>query len=351
MLEFLDTAIDYISGLNTLPWILIGFILTIVFTRLLGEEYASKKMRQNSLILLFVFVPLLLFRILLNVDFGIDEIIFTGACFIILTLMYILAYLFASYKVKKFNLKGKEKWNYIKTVLTNQGRSSAFVGGMMLIIDEWRVQVIIYMIIGAVFLFALIPLILSIFHKKEINNVKGEKVKTLPWYLKVFPLYLGAVAFTAIILHATTGVTTKDPTDFNRLFNYLTQITIPAALYFVGAGIHPRDLKIDEMKKLFGFKNKIKDHWLWVRNIFFLSVVITPILTLAVMLPIYVFGLVSSAWFAVIVINSILPITSTNIFLVPYGIDKKVTAHSVTWTTIVCVPIVVFLITIFSTYL
>ena len=38
-------------------------------------------------------------------------------------------------------------------------------------------------------------------------------------------------------------------------------------------------------------------------------------------------------------------------FLVPYGIDKKVTALSVTWTTIICVPIVVALITIFGIYL
>jgi len=351
MLEFLDIAIEWISGLNTLVWILIGFVLTILFTKLLGEEYINKKMKENALILLFIFVPLLLFRILLNVDFRIDEIIFTGACFVILTLMYLLAYFFASYKVKKINLTGEGKWNYIKTVLTNQGRSSAFVGGMMLIIDEWRVQVVIYMIVGAVFLFALIPLILSILHKKEITNFKGEKVKALPWYLKIFPLYLGIVAFTAIILHTTTGVTTKDPTDFNRLFNYLTQITIPAALYFVGAGIHPHDLKIDEMKKLFSLNNKIKEHWLFVRNIFFLTVIITPLLTVVIILPIYAFGITSSEWFAVIVINSILPITSTNMFLVPYGIDKKVTAHSVTWTTIVCVPIVVALITIFKTYL
>jgi hypothetical protein len=88
-----------------------------------------------------------------------------------------------------------------------------------------------------------------------------------------------------------------------------------------------------------------------VRTIFFLIVVITPILTLTVMLPLYIIGVITSAWFAVIIINSILPITSTNMFLIPYGIDKKVTALSVTWTTIVCVPIVVFLISFFKLYL
>ena len=199
MFEFLDTSINYISGLNTLPWILIGFILTILFSKILGENRVNIIMKRNALILLFVFVPLLLFRILLNVDFGNEEIIFTVSCFLILTLMYILAYFFARYKVRKINLKGKEKWSYIKTVLTNQGRSSAFVGGIMLIVDEWRVQVIIYMIIGAIFLFALIPLILSFLHKREIKNVKEEKIKALPWYLKIFPLYLGVFAFSAIV--------------------------------------------------------------------------------------------------------------------------------------------------------
>lgn len=352
MLEFLDVVTNYISGLYTLPWILIGFIVTVLLSRFLGEEKVNKAMKKIGLILLYVFVPLLLFRILLNVDFGGNEISFTIACFVILFLMYVLAYLFAKYKTKKMGMTAEEKNHFIKTVLTNQGRSSAFVGGMMLTIEEWQVQALIYMIIGAVYLFAIIPGILSYLHKKEITKSdKTAKIMALPWYLKIFPVYLFAFAFAAVAIHGITGITVKDPTDFNRFFVFFTQITIPAALYYVGAGIHPRDLKIDEMKKLFSLKKivKTKDHWPWVRNIFFLTVLITPILTLAVMLPIYVVGLVSSAWFAVIVINSILPITSTNMFLVPYGIDEKVTAHSVTWTTIVCVPIVVILITIFKT--
>jgi len=352
MLEFLDTSISYISGLNTLPWILIGFILTIILSKLLGEENVIKAMKRNALILLFIFVPLLLFRILLNVDFRIEEIYFTITCFIILTLMYLLAYFYANKNSKKMKLKGEKKWNYIKTVLTNQGRSSAFVGGMMLIIPEWQVQVLIYMIIGAVFLFAIIPLILSILHKKEMETSgEKEKIKGLPWYLKIFPLYLFAFAFAAIILHGIFGVTTKATNDFNSFFNFFTQITIPAALYFVGAGIHPKDLKIEEIKKLFSLKNNSKDHWLWIRTIFVLTVIITPIFTVIFMSPLYYVGIISSAWFSVIVINSILPITSTNMFLIPYGIDKKVTALSVTWTTIICVPIVVVLITLFKFYL
>ncbi len=353
MFESLDVVTSYISGLYTLPWILIGFILTVLFTRLFGEEVVNKVMKKNALILLYIFVPLLLFRILLNVDFGSSEINFTIVCFIILTIMYILAYSFAKYKVKKMNLSLEEKDHFIKTVLTNQGRSSAFVGGAMLAISQWQVQALIYMIIGAIFLFAIIPGILSYLHKKEIKKSdKASKIKALPWYLKIFPVYLFAFAFTAIALHGLTGISVKDPTDLNRFFVFFTQCTIPAALYYVGAGIHPRDLKIDEMKKLFGIKidKKLRDHWSWVRTIFFLTVIVTPLLTFVFMLPIYVFGLITGAWFSVIVINSILPITSTNMFLVPYGIDRKVTAHSVTWTTIVCVPIVVLLITIFRIF-
>ncbi len=354
MLEFLDTVTNYISGLYTLPWILVGFILTVLFTRLLGEDFVNKAMKRNALILLYIFVPLLLFRILMNVDFGSNEISFTIVCFIILTLMYILAYLFAKNRVEKMELTVKEKNNFIKTVLTNQGRSSAFVGGTMLAISEWQVQALIYMIIGAIFLFAIIPGILSHLHKKEIKKPDiNAKISALPWYFKIFPAYLFVFAFAAIALHGITGITVKDPTDFNRLFVFITQCTIPAALYYVGAGIHPHDLKIDELKKLFSLKksSKSKEHWQWVRSIFFLTVLITPILTVVAMLPIYVFGFITSAWFAVIMINSILPITSTNMFLVPYGIDKKVTALSVTWTTIVCVPIVVILITVFGIYL
>ena len=354
MLEFLETATEYISGLYTLPWILIGFILTILFSRLFGEEFVNKTMKKNALILLYVFVPLLLFRILINVDFGSNEISFTVACFVILALMYILAYLYAKNKVKSMELTPEEKNHFIKTILTNQGRSSAFVGGAMLAIDEWQVQTLIYMIIGAIFLFAIIPGILSYLHKKEIKKSdKADKIKALPWYLKIFPIYLIIFAFAAIAIHGITGFTVKASTDLNLLFIFITQCTIPAALYYVGSGIHPNDLKIDEMKKLFGFKKDVnpKEHWPWIRSIFFLTVFITPLITLIVMLPIYYSGVIISSWFAVIVINSILPITSTNMFLVPYGINRKVTALSVTWTTIVCVPVVVFLIYIFTIFL
>jgi hypothetical protein len=269
--------------------------------------------------------------------------------------MYVIAYFFALFKIKKTHLTEKTRRDFIKTVLTNQGRSSAFIGGAMLAIQEWRVPAAIYMSIGAIFLFAFIPYFLSYLHKKDIKNSdKNLKHHVLPWYLRFFPWYLLSFAFVAIAIHGFAGITPKSfGNDIGIIFEFITQLTIPAALYYVGSGIHPSDLKLSELKKLFGFDKSEKEfnHWSWVRNIFIVTVLITPLLTAFIFGPLFLFGIITISWFAVITINSILPITSTNMFLIPYGIDKKSTAHAVTWTTIVCVPIVVLLITVFRVYL
>jgi len=354
MIETLEAIIPYITGLWTLPWILVGFIITIITSRLIGEEKTNKTMKKVGLVILYIFVPSLLFRIFLDVDFGRNEIMFSIVCVVILFFMYILAYCYANYQAKKQKLKENDKKLYIKTVLTNQGRSSAFVGGAMLAISEWRVIAAIYMSIGAIFLFAIIPYILSHLHKKELTqSEKTTKIKALPLYLKIFPWYLLIFAMLSVTIHGATGVYLKDFGDIGTVFKFFTALTIPAALYYVGAGIHPSDLIKDEMKKLFSIKQKTKkiQHWQSVRNIFFLTTVITPLLTAIFLILLLILNLVPKEWFAVIVINSILPITSTNMFLVPYGIDKKITAQVVTWTTIVCVPIIVFLIYIFNIYL
>jgi len=353
MIELLKGILPYIQGLWTIPWILIGFIITLLLSHFFGEEKINKLMKKIGLILLYIFVPLLLFKILLGVDFQQNEISFTIACFIILIFMYILAYLFAQYKVKKMDLKGVEKGHYIKTILTNQGRSSAFVGGFMLAIDEWRVFATIYMIIGAIFLFAIIPAILSYLHNKEIKNVeKSSKIHALPWYLRVFPWYLLCFAFAAIAMHSFSGVTLKNMGNPGVVFDFVTALTIPAALYYVGAGIHIRDIKdmINRIRKKETEKES-KQNWVWTKDIFILTVFITSILTVIILGLLLILNLISKEWFSVILINSILPITSTNMFLVPYGINKKVTALSITWTTIVCVPIVVFLIIFLKAYL
>jgi hypothetical protein len=354
MIETLNTILPYISGLYTLPWILVGFIVTLMLSRFFGESKIEKLMKKIGLILLYVFVPLLLFRIFLSVDFGEKEVMFSIICFVLLGFMYVLSYLFAKFKANKMDLKGVTRKQFVKTVLTNQGRSSAFIGGAMLSISEWRVPAAIYMSIGAIFLFAIIPYILSYLHNKDIKKLeKTSKIHALPWYLRMFPWYLLSFAAAAILFHGATGVYLEDFGSVGIGFTFFTALTIPAALYYVGAGIHPHDLKINEMKKLFGFSQnkKTKDHWIWVRNIFILTVIVTPLLLSIFFSLLFIVGIISAGWFAVIVINSFLPITSTNMFLVPYGIDKKITALAVTWTTIVCVPIVVLLIYIFSMYL
>jgi len=107
------------------------------------------------------------------------------------------------------------------------------------------------------------------------------------------------------------------------------------------------------MKRIFTTKinNKSYTNWTGIRAIIFLTVFLTPAVIFLIFGSLLGLTFISSAWFSVIVINSILPITSTNMFLLPYGIDKKITALSVTWTTIICVPIVVFLIFVFTQYL
>ncbi len=353
MIETLNTLLPYISGLYTLPWILVGFVVTVLLSKFFGESKIDKIMKKIGLVILFVFVPLLLFRIFLDVDFGENEISFSILCVIVLGLMYVIAYVFAKFKANKMDLKGTNRRHFIKTVLTNQGRSSAFIGGAMLAIPEWRVPAALYMSVGAVILFTIIPYILSILHKKDLKKSDGiSKFHALPWYLRLFPWYLLTFAAIAIIYHGTTGVYLKDFGNYGIGFKFFTAITIPAALYYVGAGIHPHDLKVKEMKKLFrlNHEKKTKDHWPWVRNIFFLTTIITPIVISIIFCILLILDLIPKEWFAVVVINSILPITSTNMFLVPYGIDKKVTALSVTWTTIICVPIVVLLISVFKTF-
>lgn len=347
MIDILNEILTYITGLWTIPWILIGFISTIILSRIFDEKLIDRIMKKIGLILLYIFVPLLLFRIFLDVDFKESEILFSIICIFTLSSMYIFSYYISKYNVKKMKLNDLSKKKYIKTLTTNQGRSSAFVGSIMLAISSWQIPAAIYMSIGAIFLFAIIPYILSHSHKKT----KKSKDYGLPWYLRIFPWYLLTFAFTSIIFHSNTGLYLKDFGDFGILFKFITAITIPAALYYVGAGIHPNDLKIHEIKNMFKIRYNKINHWMWIRNIIFINTLIIPIITTLFFGTLLYLNLIIKEWFAVLIINSVLPITSTNMFLIPYGIDKKVTALSVTWTTIICVPLVVLLITIFRNFL
>ncbi len=114
-----------------------------------------------------------------------------------------------------------------------------------------------------------------------------------------------------------------------------------------------RELQLKRLKKLFSLnhEDEERDHWPWIRNIFLLTVIITPLVITVFFSLLFVLNAIPTGWFAVIAINSFLPITSTNMLLVSYGIDKKTTILAVTWTTIVCVPLFVLSIFAFSMYL
>ena len=351
MINIINELLPYFTGLWTLPWILIGYIFTNIFSKIFGNQKVDLIMKKIGLILLFVFIPMLLFRIFLDVDFESSEIIFSILCILIIALTYLIAYFYAKNYVRKISFSSKEKKNFIKTFLTNQGRSSAFIGGAMLAISDWQIPAAIYMSIGAIFLFALIPYILLKFHKRENNKKKLTKIEALPWYLKIFPWYLLIFALSSIIIHGTTGIYLSDLTEFGIIFKFITTLTIPAALYYVGAGINSNDLKKSEIRKLFDFKNKREiNQWIWVRHILFLTVFITPLITILICILLLFFNIIPNHWIFIIIINSFLPITSTNMFLLPYGINKKVTALSISWSTIICVPLVILLITYFRTF-
>ena len=349
-----EGIIPYISGLWTLPWLLIGLIVTILVARVTGRDKIDTLMKKIGLIILYFFVPVLIFRIFLNTPFGEDEINFSILVSAIILFMYLLAYGYAKYLVKHQKMKGKTKDLFIKTMLTNQGRSSAFIGSMMLAIGPLMVYAAIFMALVGIALFAIIPFLLSHLHKKESKSKEKETVNPLPWYLRLYPWYLIFFVISGIIVQLITAQKSSEllGLEADTLLRLYTAFTIPAALYYVGAGIHPNDLKKSELRKLIGIDKEKKevDHWNWVRKIFLLTVIITPILITIIFGSLYILSLLPATWFAVIIINAFLPITSTNMFLLAYGIDKKTTAHAVTWTTLVCIPIVVALIMISGVY-
>jgi len=347
MLEVLDSILPYISGMWTLPWILVGFVLTLSLSMFVDRSKVDAVMKKIGLILLYFFVPVLLFRIFLNTDLGVAQVEFVGIIAGTLFFMYVLAYYFSKHQAVKLGLKGKTRERFIKTVITNQGRSSAFIGSAMLAVSAFRVPAGLYMSLVGIILFAVIPYILSHMHHKETKE-SGELVHALPWFLRLYPWYLIVFVIAGVMFHTVFHVTVSSLGDLGRALRFYSALTIPAALYYVGSSIHPSDLKVDEIKKLIGLTSNAKDHWPWVRSIFLLTVILTPLATAIVFGSLFLFKVIPLPWFGVILINSILPITSTNMFLVPYGIDKKTTALAVTWTTIVCLPIVVMLIYLFS---
>jgi len=350
MIDLMQSIIPYISGLYTLPWVLVGFLITALLTYFFSQEKIDLVMKKIGLVILYFFVPPLVFRIFLDTPLGTEEAMFAMMVGISIVLMYLLAYLFARYQIKRQDLTDDRANLYLKTVITNQGRSSAFVGGAMLAIPGWGVYAGIFMALVGITLFAIIPYILSHMNNREQRG-KKDYVK-LPWFLTIYPWYFISFVIAAIILQKLTGLTSRDLGDVGVILRFYTALTIPIALYYVGAGIHPHDLKISELKKLTGIvQTDTVEHWLWVRQIIILTAVITPLIFALILGILLILNIISAAWFSVIVINTALPITSTNIFIIPYGLDKRTTAHSITWSTLLCVPLAVILIGIFSIYL
>ncbi|RLF47867.1 MAG: hypothetical protein DRN29_01445 [Thermoplasmata archaeon] len=345
ILEILDKIIPYISGIWTLPWIVVGFFITIFLTRFFGEEKIDAIMKKVGLVLLFVFIPILLFRLFLDVNFTEEEIDFVVVSCVVMAFLYIIAYLFAMKKVRRVCDKKEKRIEFIKTVIVNQGRSAAFVGGAMLAIERLAVYAAIYISLLGIFLFAIIPYILAVLHKKEIEG--GEEKNPLPLFLRIYPWYLLIFPISAAIIHAHTGLTTSTY-EWGKILRFLGAITIPAALYYVGAGIKVKDLSKKELQNLFFSK---KGELAWVKEIIFLTVILTPIIIAAIFGTLMLLHLIPSEWFVVLLLNSILPITSTNMFLIPYGINGRVTALAVTWTTVISVPLFVVLLNIFSFFL
>lgn len=353
-LSILESIMDpYLSDYYTLPWIVVGLVVTYFLGRHFGRDRVDKIMKKYGLVLLFVFIPILMFSIFINMPLGRDELIFSGVTLGVLSFMYLLAYFLGAFKAKKLGFEGMKKRIFLKSILTNQGRSAAFVGGAILAIERWRVPAGIYIAFVGVGLFAVIPFILSRMRRHEKNNMEQD-VSPLPWHLRVFPWYLLSFIIIAIYLHNFQGIELATFGDGGVIIDFLASLTIPLALYYVGSSIHPTDLRLDEMKKIIlPEKNKSNPDFDWAvgRNAFYVTMVYTSLIIAGVFSILLFLGIIPNSWFAVIVINSILPITSTNMWLVPYGLNPKGTALSITWTTVISIPLVLVLIPLLSTIL
>lgn len=350
MFDLLRAVIPYISGFYTLPWIFVGFVLTWLLSRIFSAERVDATMKRIGLVLLYFFVAPLVFRFFLDTKLGILEAEFVVVVILVLCLQYGIAWLYALRQIKKQGLEGAKRNLYIKTVITNQGRSSAFVGGIMFVVSDWAVPTAIYIAVSGIVLFAVVPYVLHLMNLRERRNLESEV--PLPWFLRVYPFYFILFVLAAVVLQKTVGIKTVDMGNWGLLLRFYTALTIPAALYYVGSGIHPRDMKKSELRKLLALDTEEgTDHWHWVRQIFSLTTLWTPLIVGSMLGILLALKIIPPEWFAVLLINAILPITGTNMFLVPYGLDRRVTAHAVTWSTLICTPVVVALIWIFSFYL
>jgi len=349
MIDLMKSVIPYISGLYTLPWIVVGFIATIILSRIFSPTKVEAVMKKIANIVLYLFVPPLVFRIFLDTPLSAKEGVFAVVSTFTIGLMYVIAYVYAVSYNKKSDVSETNKTLFTKTMITSQGRSTAFIGGVMLAVPSWGVPAGIFMAVYGIFIFAIVPVILGKLDKQgSSSNVTKSP---LPWILRAYPWFFAVAVLAGFIVQKTVALTTTQMGSWGVIIKFYTSLTIPLALYYVGSGIHPSDMKLSEIKILFGItKEEDGHHWSWVRHIFIMTTMVTPIIITIIFLILMNIKALNfpSEWFAVSVINSILPITSINIFLVPYGIDKRATVHSITWSTIFCVPIVIILVPVLS---
>ena len=55
MMEILNGIIPYISGFYTLPWILVGFLVTIGLSKKFGEQKINGVMKKIGSVILFFY--------------------------------------------------------------------------------------------------------------------------------------------------------------------------------------------------------------------------------------------------------------------------------------------------------
>jgi len=347
ILDVLESIIPYISGLYTLPWIVVGFFCNIALGHLFGKERIMAIMKKISLVLLFVFIPILLFKLFLNIDFREEELDFVVFACGVTALLYGIAYLFGSRMSPRVTATKDDQISFLKTIVVNQGRSAAFFGSAILALDALKIYAAIYITLVGLFLFAIVPYTLSVLHNREVNHAQSEK-SPLPLFLRIFPWYLLFFPVSAAIIHHQFDITTGS-SEWGVILDFLAAVTIPAALYYVGSSIRIADMRLGELRQLF-ISNTRQLELKQVRATLLLTMVITPALVAAIFGTLLLLQAIPAEWFAVIFLNAVLPVSSTNMFLVPYGINYKATALAVTWTTLVSLPVFVLLLAVMAQY-
>jgi hypothetical protein len=318
-----------------------------VLSRVFGAGRIKTVMQKISLVLLFVFIPILLFKLFLNIDFRGEELDFAMVACGAMALSYIIAYLFGLRRAPRLAITKQEQVHFIKTVVVNQGRSAAFFGSAILAFSELKIFAAIYITLVGIFLFAIVPYALSALHHQEASHPQSQK-SPLPRFLRIFPWYLLIFPVSATLIHHQLDLTTGS-SEWGVILDFLAAVTIPAALYYVGSSIKVADLHLNELRQLFSSSTHRRELQK-VREILLLTMVVTPAVVIVLFGVLLLMQVIVPEWFAVIFLNAILPVTSTNMFLIPYGIDGKVTALAITWTTIISLPVFVVLLSVISQY-